>query len=224
VRYPSPLVEGVVLRRYKRFLVDVEVGGVVVTAHCPNPGRMTSAIADGAPCRLSESDAPGRKLRFTLEQVRMGDVWIGAHPGRANDVVAEVIGGLFGAPVRREVALPDGSRADFRVDTAPPTWVEVKQVSLRYDDGRGAFPDAPSPRAARHADALAGRVDAGERGEVWFLVPRADVDVVVPADDVDPAYGRALRAAVSRGVRVRALRARVDLDGITAAEDLEVRL
>lgn len=230
IHYPNPLVEAVILRRYKRFLADVLLpDGREVVAHCPNPGRMTSCWAPGAPCRVSPQNAPKRKLKWTLEQVCMGGTWVMVNTAMPNRVVgaalregaiAEVAGY---DEVRAEVRL-GASRVDFCLEGGQGTaWVEVKSVTLLHE-GQGAFPDAVSARGRRHLQELAAALGPGVRAVMLFLVGRSDVDVVVPAEHVDPAYARAFREAVSGGVEVLAYRCRVGSEGLELGERIPVGL
>jgi sugar fermentation stimulation protein A len=227
-------LEGRLLRRYKRFLADVETReGRKLTVHCPNPGSMRGLIREGASVRCSRSDDPRRKLRHTLEMIRVGRTWVGIHTGRANAVAeaalrANAIGALAGYPrLRREVVTPQGSRIDFRLDGHPddprPAWLEVKSVTLA-EGNLARFPDSVTERGRRHAVALADLVESGARSALLFVVQRADCDRVEPADDIDPAYGAALREAASRGVEVLALGARVTASSIRAESALPVLL
>lgn len=229
MNYPDPLHEATVLRRYKRYLCDLQLpDGREVTAHCPNPGRMTSCMEEGAPARLLYAPSPRRKLDWTLEQVQIGPTWIGVHPGRANDVVDEAlqagrIPALAGADrIEREVKV-GGSRVDFRLWFGDaPCWVEVKQVSLRDDEGYGAFPDAVSARGLKHLHELSERVEQGERAVLLFAVARGDVHTVRPADEVDPAYASGFRAAMDAGLEVLAHRIDVQPDGLLLSDALPV--
>jgi len=231
-----PLVRGVLIRRYKRFLADVALdSGETVTAWCPNPGRMTGCAFPGEPVWLSHDPSPRRKLAWTWELGRSPDgVLILINTQRPNGVVAEAveqgqIAALRGyGSLRREVRYGSGSRVDLWLDEAedggPPCLVEVKSVTLPVGDGVGAFPDSVSARARRHMEALAAEVAAGRRAVVCFLASRADISALRPADEIDPAYGAALRAAVEAGVELVGVRARVGLDRVTAGEALTVRL
>ena len=114
-------LEARLLRRYKRFLADVQVGGPegpVLTVHCPDPGSMHGCARPGALVRCSTSDDPRRKLRHTLEMIRVGRVWVGVHPTRANQLTARALGrdalpALRGyAQIRPEVPVAGGSRLD----------------------------------------------------------------------------------------------------------------
>jgi sugar fermentation stimulation protein A len=169
--------------------------------------------------------------------IRVGSVWVGLHAVRANAVAraafeAEAITPLAGyACIEREVASPDGSRFDFRLsepnsaasERAPVCWVEVKSVTL-CERRRARFPDAVTERGRRHLEHLAARVAAGERAALLFVVQRRDAASVEPADDIDPAYGRALRAAAAAGVEIHALSTRVSPSAIRVAGALPVLL
>jgi sugar fermentation stimulation protein A len=227
-------LEGRLLRRYQRFFADVETReGERLTVHCPNPGSMRGLIREGAAVRCSRSDNPKRKLRHTLEMVRVGRTWVGLHTGRANSLAeaalrADAIEALSGyRRMRREVVAPDGSRIDFLLEEHPedprPAWIEVKSVTLA-EGSLARFPDSVTERGRRHAMALADLAESGARSALLFVVQRADCDRVEPADDIDPAYGAALREAVSRGVEVLAVGTRVTARGIRVESTLPVLL
>ncbi|HVP28747.1 MAG TPA: DNA/RNA nuclease SfsA [Myxococcota bacterium] len=227
-------LEGSLLRRYQRFFADVALAdGRVLTVHCPNPGSMLGCATPGARVRCSTSESPTRKLAHTLEMIRVGRAWVGLHTTRANQLVAAALAArrlpfLEGyATVRREAAAGDGARLDFRLDDHAsdprPAWVEVKSVTLAA--GRLArFPDSVTERGRRHLETLAKLRARGERALLLFVVQRADCDRVEPADDLDPAYGRALRAAAAGGVELRAIRARVSPRALALEGELPVLL
>ena len=213
-----PLTEGHILKRYKRFLADVELAdGQVVTAHCPNTGSMSGCWEPGAPVQISHSDNPRRKLSWTLERVDMGRGWVGVHTGRTNPVVEEalkasLIGGLTGyRSVRREVAFNGDSekaRFDFLLADGerPDAWIEVKNVTLWR--GRGlCFPDAVTLRGRKHLELLAQACGQGYRGVMVYALNRPEGEYFCPADHIDPEYGRTLRRVVKEaGVELIAVR------------------
>jgi sugar fermentation stimulation protein A len=223
-------MKGRLVRRYKRFLADVELpNGEVVTVHCPNPGSMLGQQRPGSAVRCSTSDDPRRKLRHTLEMIRVGRVWVGLHALRANQLAAraleaESVPGLEGyAEIRPEVKAGEGSRLDFVLSGHPSdprtAWVEVKSVTLRGEkettsrsgqsQWSGLFPDAVTERGRRHMLVLKRLREEGHRAILLFVVQRADCYEVRPADEIDPAYGEALREAAEAGVEVFALGTRV---------------
>lgn len=227
-------MRGTLLRRYQRFLADVRLeDGALVTAHCPNPGRMTSCAETGKLVLLSDRGAGGaRKLRYTWEAIRMGRTWVSVNTMHANKVVAEAIAGaripeLSGyAELRREVAYGKGSRVDLLLQDGrrrSPCYVEIKCATLRVGDA-ALFPDAVTLRGTRHLWELAAVVRRGQRAVLFFLVGRGDCRYVGPADDVDPMYGRTLRHVAARGVELCAYRAAVSPRGIDIGPRLPVRL
>jgi len=227
-------LEGRLLRRYKRFFADIETReGEKLTVHCPNPGSMRGLLREGAAVRCSSSDNPRRKLRHTLEMIRVGRIWVGLHTGRANALAEAALraNGIEALShyrqMRREVVTRHGSRIDFLLEEHPedprPAWIEVKSVTLA-EGSLARFPDSVTERGRRHAMVLAKLVEDGARSALLFVVQRADCDRVEPADDIDPAYGAALREAVSRGVEVLAVGARVTATSIRVEGALPVLL
>lgn len=227
-------LEAVLIRRYKRFLADIELpNGALRTVHCPNPGSMLGTKEPGSTVRCSTHENPKRKLRHSLEMIRVGRTWVGLHAVKANAIAERALrAGAYSpfanyAKIDREVAVAEGSRFDFRLsghpETSAPCWIEVKSVTL-CEKRAARFPDAVTVRGRRHLEHLMARRLAGERAVLWFVVQRADADSVAPADDIDPAYGEALRKAVASGVEVHALGACVRRDRILLDRILPVLL
>jgi len=225
-------LRGRFVRRYKRFFADIETEeGRTLTVHCANPGSMLGFHRPGAQVRCSTSDNPKRKLRHTLEMMRVGRIWVGLNTHRANAVVERALaaGDLLPlAPyteITREVLVEKGSRLDFQL-TANRTrtaFMEVKSVTLA--EGKTAlFPDSVTERGLRHLEVLTRLHRARKRALLCFLVQRADCERVAPADAIDPAYGQALRHAEKSGVEILAFRARVGSRGIRVERALPVVL
>jgi sugar fermentation stimulation protein A len=231
-----PLADGIIQRRYQRFLADVVLAdGRSVTAHCPNTGSMASCWAPGARVQLSHSDSPTRKLPWTLERVDMGGGWIGVHTGRPNQVLAEGIAAGLIPPLggyrclRREAPFhPDGlpaGRLDLHLSegVGPDALVEIKNVTLLEGDCL-RFPDAVSERGRKHLNLLAEAVRRGLRGVVLFALNRAEGARFAPAWGIDPAYGRRLCEVVALGVEVLAVRIRHDAEGLSTGALIRVDL
>lgn len=228
VEFEPALRPGVLVRRYRRFLADIETAaGACATIHCPNTGAMHGCADPGSAIWYATSDSPRRKYRHTLELVRASDGHlVCVHSARANAVVVEAIaagllpGASPDAPLRREVAVAGRGRIDLRVGAL---FVEVKAVTLKLGDS-GAFPDAVSARATRHAKTLRELALAGNPAMLVFCVLRNGIGGVRPADAIDPAYGTALRAAAAAGVQVLALGCRVTPRGVEPSGLLPVAL
>ena len=212
MQLPQPLKEGRLVRRYKRFLADVELdSGELVTAHTPNTGSMLQCAVPGHRVLLSRSDNPKRKLAWSWELVEVNGHWVDINTQRANRVVGEAlrderIEGLQGFTVRPEFPYAD-SRIDFMLEKpGAKVLLEVKNVTLCCDDDVACFPDAVTTRGQRHLRDLA--VAAGDdwQAVIFFLVQRGEAQAFAPADHIDPEYGRRLREAAGCGVEVMAYR------------------
>ena len=227
-------IRGRLIKRYKRFLADVETdAGEKLTVHCPNPGAMLGCAIPGSAVRCSTSDNPKRKLRHTLEMIRVGRVWVGLNTLLANRLVGRALqrGALpvFSGyqSIRPEAAVGAGSRLDFQLDQHPDdprsAFIEVKSVTLA-EGRRARFPDSVTLRGRRHMETLGRLQGEGCRAALLFVVQRADCDSVRPADDIDPDYGEALREAVNQGVEVHAVRARVSARSLRLEDAIPVIL
>lgn len=233
MRFEPPLQEARLLRRYKRFLADVEpaVGGRL-TVHCPNTGSMLGCAEPGMRVWLSRATNPERKYAWTWELVEaQPGVLVGIHTGRANGLVREalesgLIAELAGYPdVRGEVRVGEGFRVDFLLRghrRRPDCYLEVKNVTAAVEDGVALFPDAVSERASRHLRELMARVRKGMRAMLCFCVQREDVEEVRPADEIDPVYGDTLRKALRAGVEVCAYGAQVNAAEVVLHRSLPV--
>lgn len=223
MKFPQSLIEGRLIRRYKRFLADVRLpDGSEVIAHCPNTGSMLGCQPAGARVWLSESDNPKRKLRYTWELVETVPGELAcintarpnaqARQGVESGAVPELAG--YGT-VRAEVRYgAENSRIDLHLTEHPvhaDAWVEVKNVTL-CEDGTGYFPDAVTTRGQKHLRELMAQVGEGERGVLLFVVNHTGITAVRPADHIDAVYGQLLREAVSAGVEVLAYRAELGDD------------
>lgn len=231
MHFPNPLIRGSLISRYKRFLADIRLeNGQLVTAHCPNPGRMTQCNAPGSPVLLSISDNPKRKLRYTLELVHSGTSWVGVHSLLANTIAEE---GLRSGHIReltgfellkREVGYGRNSRADFLLQNdGQRVYIEVKSVTL-VEDGVAKFPDAVTARGRKHLYELAEVVAAGHRGVTLYIVQREDARSFTPAIDIDPAYAHAVQETAAQGVEILVYDCRVNETGIFLHNAIEWRL
>lgn len=205
------LIEGRLLRRYKRFLADIELSdGSVVVAHCPNPGSMKTMKEPGSEVWLSESTNPKRKLAYTWELMRScGDMTL-VNAGRANAIVAEALHAslvreLSGFDSLRSEVPYGKSRIDFALDFAEQAcFVEVKNVTMADGESGLAFPDSVTARGTKHLHSLMAMVSEGKRACLLFCCSRAGATRVRPADEIDPVYGATLREAKLAGVELLA--------------------
>jgi len=233
MRFPAPLVEATLIRRYKRFLADVTLAdGSEVVAHCPNPGRMTSCAYPGGRVLLSPAMNPKRKLKWTWEIAYAGDTAILVNTARPNSVVGEALAakqvpGLEAyTTIQPEVKYGEKSRIDFLLtgEGLPNAYVEVKSVSLLVEPGLAAFPDAVTARGRKHLEELMAMKAAGHRAVMVFLLSRGDAERIRPADEIDPEYGKTLRVAVAAGVELIGLRGVITPETMTVSGTIPIDL
>ncbi len=212
MKLPQPLTEGRLVRRYKRFLADVELNdGTLVTAHTPNTGSMQQCAVPGQAVLLSKSDNPKRKLAWSWELVQINKRWVDINTHRANRVVEEalrsnVIPGFKDYTVRPEFPFAH-SRIDFMLEGAgEKVLLEVKNVTLCCHPDVACFPDAVTTRGQKHLLDLMEATRNGWRAVIFFLVQRSEAETFTPADAIDAKYGQLLREAVNSGVEALAYR------------------
>ncbi len=216
----QPSCFGTLIKRYKRFLCDIELeDGRLITAHCPNPGRMTTCSEPGSRVRLTVFDDPKRKYAHRVDLIHNGDCWIGVNPNLANEIVAAAIQSeqllpeLKGQAIQREVAYHQNKRIDFFCDHGDShTYIEVKSVTYAMD-GVGYFPDAVSKRASEHLIALSDMSRAGHRAIVVYCIQRSDIANVLPAQHIDPKYASESEVAAACGVEFLPLAVTFDRSG-----------
>lgn len=224
--YP-PLYAGTLVRRYKRFLADVElVNGEVVTVHCPNTGPMTGVSDPASPVLLSYSDNAKRKYPYTWEAIQMPDVertWVGINTALPNRVVRSLLEnrqitelGDYDT-VRPEVRYgrDQKSRVDFLLEGREgdrPIYVEVKNTTWAKES-LALFPDTVTERGQRHLRELTALTKEA-RCVMLYFINRGDCDRFAPGEDADPDYARLLREAVAQGVEVLPCRFQVTPEGL----------
>jgi len=238
MKFDPPLQQAKLIRRYKRFMADVELAdGSTLTVHCANTGSMKNCQPDGAAVLYSDSGNPKRKYRHTLEAVQVAHGhWVGVNTARPNQLVAEAIlekriPQLANyTALRREVTFSD-SRFDLALDQAEGgvTYIEVKNVTLggaedEPDDGVVSFPDAVTERGQKHLKTLMEAVEKGHKAVLFFCVQHTGAKSFRPADEIDEKYGQLLRQAVASGVTVMAWKAHIRATELSLERAIPVTL
>lgn len=231
MKLPQPLCQGTLIRRYHRFLADVELDdGTQVTAHTPNTGSMMGCALPGNRVVLSRSGNPTRKYPHSWELVQADGVWVGINTQLPNFLAKEAIlngtiAELAGYErIKLEVPYGTGSRIDLLLSGERGLcYVETKNVTL-VQNRCALFPDAVSARGQKHLRELMAMVRQGHRAVNLFVVQRGDGDALSPADAIDPAYGALMREAAAAGVELLAYQASVTLSEVRLTHSLPVRL
>lgn len=208
MKFDNSLTEGRLIKRYKRFLADVELAdGSTVVAHCANSGSMLGCKDPGSRVLLSPNTNPKAKLDWRWEMVEVDGALVGINTSHPNKLVEQAIldgtiAELQGyASLRREVKYGGNSRIDILLEDPGLCYVEVKNVTLRVGD-EAQFPDAVTARGTKHLRELTDMVADGHRAVMVYLVQRPDCRHFRPAADIDPTYADALQAAHGAGVEV----------------------
>ncbi|MEC4806469.1 MAG: DNA/RNA nuclease SfsA [Jaaginema sp. PMC 1079.18] len=224
--YP-PLQEGILLKRYKRFLADIELtSGEIITAHCPNTGPMTGLAIPGLPVQVSRSNNPKRKLPYTWEMIQVNDTtptWVGTNTSLPNKIVKIALAQqLFPeltphyTHIRPEVpyGINQKSRIDFLLthDDQPPIYLEVKSTTWAKAK-LALFPDTVTTRGQKHLQDLMAVIPQAKAVMLYFI-NRGDCTHFSPGDAADPRYGELLRQARSCGVQMLPYRFDISPQGI----------
>ncbi|MEL6428755.1 MAG: DNA/RNA nuclease SfsA [Planctomycetota bacterium] len=229
----QPVAIGRFIKRYKRFLTDVELdGGEIVTVHCPNTGSMKGCLVEGARVAIRDSQDPKRKLQHTLQTIEVDGTWVNVDTGLPNALAYEALAAgaiesLAGYDkVRREVKYGTGSRIDVLLENEADgarAYVEVKNTTLVEGDV-AKFPDAVTTRGLKHLEELGRVVEEGHRGVMLYCVSRSDAKSFAPADEIDPDYGKALRRVAAAGVELLAYTTKVTPTSFEFGDALPIEL
>jgi sugar fermentation stimulation protein A len=215
MEYQYPLVEGVLLKRYKRFLADIKLKetGQIITAHTPNTGAMLGCSQPGLRVWVQNTLNTDRKYPYGWELVEtVEQVLVGINTLLANKIVREAIGNNKIQELRNYHAINtevrygrENSRIDLLLKSASQTdcYIEVKNVTLA-ENNTAYFPDAVSKRGVKHLRELMDNINNGNRSVIFFCIQRNDVTAFAPASRIHPEYARTLREAAETGVEILA--------------------
>ncbi len=230
MQFKTKLVKGKLIKRYKRFLTDVELeNGDVVIAHCTNSGSMKTCIEEGAPVYLTPHNDPKRKTQYTWEMIFINNHWIGINTSVPNILVFEAVRDKIipqlnmYTEVRREVKFGDSRFDVFAENNNEKCFIEVKNVTLR-DGDKATFPDAVTTRGLKHLKTLIDVKKAGIRAVMFYVIQRQDIESFSPAKDIDPNYAKGLKEAYENGVEIIPYMANVTPEGIELLKEVPFEL
>lgn len=240
MQFSAPVRTGKFRKRYKRFFADITLdSGEELVAHVPNTGSLKGCLFENAPCVVTESNNPARKLKATLHFLKTPTSWVGVDTGLPNQLAYEawaaksISDWVHLEAAQREYKISKETRLDMVLAPSQQDleakqnlhFIEIKSVTLAQGD-TAYFPDAVTTRGQKHLKELLALKQKGFATEILFVVQRQDCQFFSPADEIDPEYGRLLRQVHDSGVRVRALGCDIDpLKGISlvTAEQLELK-
>ena len=191
MKFTNSLIKGKLIKRYKRFFVDVEVNNKIITAHCPNTGSMLGLLEKDNDVWISKVDNPNRKLKFTLEMIKSNNKIIGVNTHRANRIVEHGLKNklikefISIKNIKTEFKYSNDTRFDFLCDN---NLIEVKNVTLNRDKDIAEFPDAVTTRGTKHLKKLTESIKHGYKPYVLFLVQIQNISKFRIAKDIDSDY------------------------------------
>jgi len=217
MKFTKRLIKGKLIKRYKRFFVDINLNKEVITAHCPNTGSMMGLLNINNDVWISKNDDPKRKLKFTLEIIKVKKNLIGVNTHFANKIVYHgLINNLIkelnnNQDIKREVFFNKETRFDFLLKkNNQKIFVEVKNVTLFRKDKISEFPDAITSRGSKHLKTLIDATKKGYKSYIIFLVQIQGMKYFKIAKDIDKEYYQNYLLAKKAGVKFLAYRCKID--------------
>jgi len=209
MKFTNSLIKGKLIKRYKRFFTDIEANNKTLTAHCPNTGSMMGLLDKGNDVWVTKHNDPKRKLKFTLEMIKVKKRVFGVNTHRANRIVEHALNNKLIDEfksiknIKAEFKYSDDTRFDFLCDKKI---LEVKNVTLLRDDNVAEFPDAVTSRGSKHLKKLINSIKKGYKPYVLFLTQIQDINKFKIAKDIDANYYKDYIEAKKAGVNFMAYR------------------
>tara|TARA_B100000029_G_scaffold420298_1_gene426118 strand:+ start:204 stop:899 length:696 start_codon:yes stop_codon:yes gene_type:complete len=209
MKFKKKLLQGTLIKRYKRFFVDIKHQNRTIIAHCPNSGSMLGLLKEGNKVWFSESDNPKRKLKYTLQIIESDNNLVGINTHLTNKIVLESLKTKkiqsltkFNQ-IKTEVKFSVSTRFDFLIsNNKEKCFLEVKNVTLVRKKNTAEFPDAITSRGAKHLMELIKAKKKGFQSYLLFLIQREDCKLIKIAKDIDSDYKNAFDLAIKNGVKI----------------------
>ncbi len=225
MKFTSTLINGKLIKRYKRFFVDIEENNKTLTAHCPNTGSMMGLLNKGNKVWLTKNSDPKRKLKFTLEMIKVKKRIIGVNTHRANRIVEH---GLQNKLIKEfkeinnikpEFKYSDDTRFDFLCDKYI---IEVKNVTLNREAEVAEFPDAITVRGTKHLKKLSESINRGFKPYVLFLIQIQNISKFRIAKDIDSDYYDNFLKAKKNGLKFIAYKCKLNSKEIVIEKKIQI--
>jgi sugar fermentation stimulation protein A len=229
MEFTKKLIKGKLVKRYKRFFTDVKLSKEIVIAHCPNTGSMMGLLNEGNEVYISKNNDPKRKLKYTLEIIKVKKNLIGvnthfankiAHHGLSNNLIKEIVNS---DSIKPEVFFNKETRFDFLIEkNKQKIFVEVKNVTLSRESKIAEFPDSVTSRGSKHLKTLIEAIKKGYKCYLLFLVQIESVESFKIARDIDEEYYKNYLIAKKSGVNFLAYRCKITPQEITIEKKLNI--
>ena len=209
MKFKEKLLQGTLVKRYKRFFIDIKYKNKIITAHCPNSGSMMGLLDRGNKAWFSLSNNPKRKLKYTLEMIEVKNKKVGINTLLTNKIVLEALKhkkinslNKFNS-IKTESKFSDGTRFDFLLSNdKEKCFLEVKNVTLLRENKIAEFPDAITSRGTKHLNELCNAKKKGYQSYILYLIQRENCNSFKIAKDIDEEYKIAFSKALKSGVKI----------------------
>ena len=229
MEFTKSLIKGKLIKRYKRFFVDVKLKKEIVTAHCPNTGSMRGLLDENNDAYLLKNDDPKRKLKYGLEIIKAHKNLIGVNTHMANKIVNHglknnLIKELKNSDkINAEVFFNKETRFDFLIEKQKQkSFIEVKNVTLFRDKKTAEFPDAITSRGSKHLLTLIDAIKKGYKTYLIFLVQIQNMEYFKIAKDIDNEYYENYLKAKKAGVNFLAYRCKISSKEILIDKKIKI--
>ena len=229
MKFTNSLIKGKLIKRYKRFFADIKLDQETVTAHCPNTGSMKGLLDESNEVFISKNDDPKRKLKYTLEIIKVKKNLVGVNTHFANKIVYHGLSNNLIKEIsncdiiKPEVFFDKETRFDFLIDkNKQKIFVEVKNVTLFRDEKIAEFPDSITSRGSKHLKTLIEAIKKGYKSYLLFLVQIEGVESFKIAADIDKEYYENYLLAKKAGVIFLAYRCKISSKEIKIEKKIKI--
>jgi len=209
MKFKVRLLQGLLIRRYKRFFVDIKYNNKTIIAHCPNSGSMMGLLKKNSKVWFSKSNDPKRKLKYTIQLIEVNKKLVGINTHLTNKIVLEALEKkkikslLTFNTIKSEVKFSDNTRFDFLIsNNKEKCFLEVKNVTLSRQNNIAEFPDSITSRGTKHLRELINAIKKGYKSYLLYLVQREDCNFFKIAQDLDEEYKNTFDIALKNGVKI----------------------
>jgi sugar fermentation stimulation protein A len=231
MNFENKLIQGIFIKRYKRFFVDVKVNNQIITAHCPNTGSMLGLLNEGNRVWISKSNNPNRKLKYTLEIIEDNKSKVGVNTHLTNKIVLDALKNNLIKEfnnileIKPETKFGNNTRFDFLViNKKDRAFIEIKNVTLSRIKKLAEFPDAVTVRGLKHINELIKASKKNYKIFILYLVQREDCKNFTIAKDIDPSYASALKKAVKNKLNVLCYDCKFSSKGIKLNKKIKINI
>jgi len=209
MKFKERLLQGILIKRYKRFFVDIKYKNKIITGHCPNSGSMMGLLDRGNKVWFSKSDNLDRKLKYTLEIIEINKKMVGINTQLTNRIILEALvhkkinslNKFYN--IKSEAVFSNNTRFDFLLaNNKKKCFLEVKNVTLVRKERVAEFPDAITSRGTKHLKELCKATKKGFQSYMLYLIQREDCDYFRIAKDIDEEYKIAFDNAIKNDVKI----------------------